>query len=129
HLAHAQADADAVGCRRCSGELLLVSAELLARVDRPGEARAALAEADRRRVVEDLGRTGAFWRGRAEALILLQAGDAADAVARLERVVEEARRLERNLDVLWLQLDLAHALAAVDRSRALDLLETTAAKA
>jgi DNA-binding NarL/FixJ family response regulator len=129
HLAHAQADADAVGCHRCSGELLLVSAELFARIDRLGEARAALAEADRRRVVEGLGRTGLFWRARAEALISLRAGDPADAAMRLDRVVEEARRLERNLDVLWLQLDLAQALAAVDRGRALQLLETTAASA
>jgi DNA-binding NarL/FixJ family response regulator len=129
HLRHAQADAGAVGCRRCSGELLLVGAELLARIDRLDEARAALAEADRRRVVEDLGRTGSFWRGRAEALISLHAGDPAAAAARLERVVEDARRLERNLDALWLQLDLAQALVAVDRSRSLELLEATAATA
>jgi DNA-binding CsgD family transcriptional regulator len=129
HLTQARADAEAVGCRRCSGELMLVSAELLARIDSLGEARAALAEADRRGVVEDLGRTGSFWRSRAEALISLHAGDAADAAAQLERVVEEAQRLERNLDVLWLQLDLAQALAAVDRGRALELLEAVASHA
>jgi len=129
HLTHAQADAEAVGCRRCSGELLLVRAELLARIDSLDEAHAALAEADRRRVAEDLGRTGSFWRSRAEALISLHAGDAADAAAQLERVVEEAQRLERNLDVLWLQLDLAQALAAVDRVRALELLEAVASNA
>ena len=33
HLTQAQADGEAVGCRRCSGELLLVSAELFARID------------------------------------------------------------------------------------------------
>jgi DNA-binding NarL/FixJ family response regulator len=108
---------------------MLVSAELLARIDSLDDARAALAEADRRGVAEDLGRTGSFWRSRAEALISLHAGDAADAAAQLERVVEEAQRLERNLDVLWLQLDLAQALAAVNRGRALELLEAVASHA
>jgi DNA-binding NarL/FixJ family response regulator len=129
HLTRARADAEAVGCRRCSGELMLVSAELLARIDSLDDARAALAEADRRGVAEDLGRTGSFWRSRAEALISLHAGDAADAAAQLERVVEEAQRLERNLDVLWLQLDQAQALAAVNRGRALELLEAVASHA
>jgi DNA-binding CsgD family transcriptional regulator len=53
----------------------------------------------------------------------------AAAIPLLERVAAEASRLERHLDALWAQLDLARALAEADRTGALALLERTAGTA
>jgi DNA-binding CsgD family transcriptional regulator len=126
YLSGAKADAEAVGCIRCSRELLLASAEVLGRLGRIDEARRKIADWDAQEPHHDAGHAEPFWRARAEAVVTLQAGEAAEAVPQLEGVVAEAVRLQRHLDALWAQLDLARALCVDRRSTAGDLLESVA---
>jgi DNA-binding CsgD family transcriptional regulator len=121
HLERAHAAAESVGCVRCSGELQLVTGELLARLGRLDEARAALGAATQSGT-PDSSPVAAFWYARAEAVLAMHSGSS-DAIPRLERLVADAERLERRLDALWLRLDLARAYVAADRTRAVATLD------
>jgi DNA-binding CsgD family transcriptional regulator len=119
HLESAKAAAESVGCVRCSSELQLATAEVLARLGRLDEARAALGAATR---TGTPGPVAVFWRRRADAILALRSGSS-DAIPRLEELVADAEQLERHLDALWLRLDLAQAYAASDRTKALATLD------
>lgn len=121
HLESAKAAAESVGCVRCSGELQLATAEVLARLGRLDEARATL-NAAIQTGTPDSGPVAVFWRMRADAILALRSGSS-DAIPRLEQLVADAEQLERRLDALWLRLDLAQAYAATDRTKALATLD------
>jgi len=111
-----------VGCVRCSGELRLATGEVLARLGRLDEARAAL-DAATESGAQAASPVAEFWRLRAEAVLGMRSGSS-DAVPCLERLVAHAEQLERRLDALWLRLDLAHAHVATDRAKAVATLDS-----
>lgn len=123
-LEAARRSADVVGCRRCSVELLLMSAEALARVGHTADARAALAEWDalqlRPRPQER------FLRCRIQGLLEVGAGDVETGVADLEAAQVEAERLLLVVEGVWTRLDVAAAVTAVDRRRAVETLRGAA---
>jgi DNA-binding CsgD family transcriptional regulator len=117
------ADAEKVGCPRCEAELLLLSAEALARVGDREQARRLLAAWDSR-------------SGHPEqaALVRLRAGalaeeDATARAAQLESVLAAAEGSPFRLEVLWTRLDLGLALADAGNARAAGELERAAAAA
>ena len=101
----ARRSADAVACRRCSAELLLMSAEALARVGHPAEAQAALAAWDALELRPQPHER--FLRRRVQALLEVRRGDTDSAVAALEAAQAEAERLQLVVEGLWTRLDLA----------------------
>jgi DNA-binding CsgD family transcriptional regulator len=120
----ARRSADAVACRRCSAELLLMSAEALARVGHPAEAQAALAAWDALELRPQPQER--FLRRRVQALLEVRRGDTDSAVAALEAAQAEAERLQLVVEGLWTRLDLASVLAPIDRSRAIETLRAAA---
>ena len=112
-LATARVDSALARCPRCSAELSIVSAELLARIGRVEEARDALAAWDtgttRRYLQRDL------WRMRATAAIASADGDDGRAVSILKAYGEELAQAGLIDDLLWARLDLGRALARTDR--------------
>jgi DNA-binding CsgD family transcriptional regulator len=122
-IAVGQRCADAVGCRRCEAELLLFSAEALARVDRRDEAKAALARweaLELREALDDV--VYAHVSALAEA-------DAAARAAALKPVLETAEASPFGLIALWIHLDLGRQLASEGSDRAVAELERVVALA
>ena len=126
-LEDAKACADVARCPRCSAELLLMSAEGLARIGRMDEARAASAGWD------DLPTRPKpherFVRTRIDGLLHVESGDVETGVASLEVAQAEAEQLHCVVEALWTRLDVAAALVATERLRAADSLRKTAALA
>lgn len=121
----ARADAAASGCPRCTNELHVMAADALARIGRVDEAEAELAQIEPTASPAPLP---LLWRLRAEGA-LASARGSADAVRLLERARAAAVSIERELDELWLGIDLGRALAGTDRARAADELRSVAARA
>ena len=121
----ARADAAEARCPRCSAELTVVSAELLARIGRVDEAEEALATwtAATAATVYPMRR---LWRQRAEAAIAIARGEAREAAATLDASI--ALLLETGLaeELLWARIDLARAAASFDRDQAIDELSEAA---
>jgi DNA-binding NarL/FixJ family response regulator len=122
HVAAGRADAEKVGCPRCGAELLLLSAEALARVGDRYQARALLAAWD--------GRDG--HANELAGLTRLRAGavaeeDPAARAAQLEAALATAQGLPYRLEALWARLDLGLALAEAGSDRAAAELERAAA--
>jgi DNA-binding NarL/FixJ family response regulator len=117
----ARADAEDAACPRCTSELAVTSAELLARIGRVEDARAQLDE-----WVDQS--TGAGYpmrevrRARAAAAIAAADGDARAAASILEASSEELQRAGLLEELLWARLDVGRALAGVDRSAAIGAL-------
>jgi DNA-binding CsgD family transcriptional regulator len=117
-LSGGQACAALVGCNRCAAELLLFSAEALARVDRHAEARSALARWEVLDVrLEPLDEILAL---HASAL---SEGDAAARAAALDAASVTAEGSPFRLAALWIGLDLGRALAAAGSDRAVGELK------
>jgi DNA-binding CsgD family transcriptional regulator len=123
-IAAGRADADEVGCPRCEAELLLLSAEALARVGERGDARRLLQAWDRRgghaNELADLIRSHAG---------ALADDDAAARTTRLETVLAAAEGSPFRLEALWARLDLGLALADARDDRAAAELERAVAVA
>jgi DNA-binding NarL/FixJ family response regulator len=124
HVAAGHADAEKVGCPRCEAELLLLSAEALARVGDREQARRLLAAWDSR----------SSHPNEQAALVRLRAGalaqeDATARAAQLESVLESAEGSPFRLEALWTRLDLGFALADAGNDRAAAELERAAAAA
>jgi DNA-binding CsgD family transcriptional regulator len=123
-IAAGRADADEVGCPRCEAELLLLSAEALARVGERGDARRLLQAWDRRgghaNELADLIRSHAG---------ALADDDAAARATRLETVLAAAEGSPFRLEALWARLDLGLALADARDDRAAAELERAVAVA
>jgi DNA-binding CsgD family transcriptional regulator len=114
-----QACAEAVGCRRCAAELLLLSAEALARIGRQEEARRVLsrwAALGVREVLDDI--------------LHLHAGALAEVTtkraAALEAALAVAESRAFGLPALWIRLDLGREFAAAGDDRAVAELERAA---
>ena len=123
-LAAGQACAEAAGCPRCTAELLLVSAEALARVDDHEEAGEALAR----------------WHGLARAadqldeILRLRASGLAEPdptrrATALDAALAAAAGSPYVLETLWTRLDLGLAHAAAGSGHAIGELERAAATA
>jgi len=123
HVTNGLACADSVGCARCRGDLLLRSAEALARIGDRDASREMLAEWDL-----------SVHRDEIKALARSHAGalteDAAPARAqRLKVVLAEGERSPFHLETLWTRLDLGLALADAGDTQAAGELEQAAAVA
>ncbi len=122
-IAKGEACVDAVGCTRCLGELLLFSAEALARIGHELDAHDALARWDDVEAHDVLDET-----------LRLHAGGLAERepstrAVRLEAALVSAEQFEFGLPALWIRLDLGRALAAIGDERAVAQLEALAAVA
>jgi DNA-binding CsgD family transcriptional regulator len=123
-LAAGLACAEAVGCPRCAAELLLYSAEALARIGDGAEARRALARWDRR-------------TSRADALdeivrlhaLALSEEEAAARAGALEPALAAAEVSAYALPALWIRLDIGLALTAAGSDRAVPELSEVATAA
>jgi DNA-binding CsgD family transcriptional regulator len=122
-LSKGEACADAVGCERCLGELLLFSAEALARIGRELDAHNALARWDDVGAHDVLDDTL-----RLHAAALAETEPSARAVA-LEATLASAERCGFGLPALWIRLDLGRALAAAGDERGVAELEALVAVA
>lgn len=121
HVAEGRADADRVGCPRCEGELLLLSAEALARTGEREQARRLLQDWDCRggqaNELADLIRSHAG--GLAE-------DDSAARAAQLATVLRASEQSPFRLLALWALFDLGLALADARDERAARELERAA---
>jgi DNA-binding CsgD family transcriptional regulator len=120
-LSKGQACADAVGCLRCGADLLLYSAEALARIGEREEARRTLSHWEAQGVYPEA--LGQIVRQHASALA---ESSAQDRAAALEAALVAAEASPYGLVTLWLRLDLGRELAATDSDRAVLELERAA---
>ena len=119
--------AEIAGCSRCRLENELSAAEALLRVGRIPDARRALEQWDRERPVPTP--QDAFRRRRLEALLAMRDGDPAQALEMQAVVIDEADQAELAFDGLWIRLDLARFLVALDRGRAAETFRDAAERA
>jgi DNA-binding CsgD family transcriptional regulator len=115
-LEAARVSAVLAGCPRCSNELDVSTAELLARVGLVDEAELALASWEAHGPSDAL--RNQIWRDRARATIAHARGDDATAIALLERSIETLQREGLVEELLGALLDLGAAFSASDRNRA-----------
>lgn len=114
----ARAAAALAACPRCSGELSVISAELLARVGQLEDATRELTAWEAGGTSDELMRT--IWGTRARAAISFATGDDAAAVSALEGLIRELERVGLLGDLLWARLDLGRALGRIDRARSVE---------
>jgi DNA-binding CsgD family transcriptional regulator len=126
-LAAAMEDAEAAGCERCLGELLLAAIEARARTGRCKEARELANRWDAQH--PNPYPWYRFLRRHAEALLVAGEGDVESALPLFESARVEAERMGASREALWVLLDLGQALATVDRERAIATLRTASAVA
>jgi DNA-binding NarL/FixJ family response regulator len=115
-------------CPRCDRELLVVSAELHARLGRVDQARRELAEWES--TYDGPGYPALYaWRARAQSAIAVATGDAA-APDLLAEVVMASDAMGEAEDAVWARLDLGRALrASGDRQGAVSAYTQAAARA
>jgi DNA-binding NarL/FixJ family response regulator len=123
HVAAGRACAERVGCRRCSADLLLRSAEALARIGDREDARRVLTAWDLSPQKDELN---VLVRSHASALA---DEPAASRAARLVAVLAAAEESPFRLQALWARLDLGRALADAGDERAVAELEHAVADA
>jgi DNA-binding CsgD family transcriptional regulator len=117
HLEAGRADAELAGCPRCGAELAIVSAEVLARLGRPDEARRLVAEWDSRPIMDYPRR--ALWRAHASAAIAAVEGDKDGSLSITDEMIEGYEREGFQDEVLWALLDAGAIRAATDRQGAI----------
>ena len=123
-LSRGRASADAVGCRRCGADLLLWSAEGLARIGEREKARRALSRWEPAGVRPDAIDDFLFMHASA-----LAQRKSSDRAAALDAALASAQGSAYGLLSLWIRLDLGRELAAAGSERAVDELEGTAGEA
>ena len=125
-IAAARQDAARARCPRCSSELALVSAELLARIGDIDAAEQALA-------APEAGAAGgplrAMWQSWAESMIAAARGDVVSASERLEALAAEMDSLGCLEEEVWARLELGRVQAQTDRGRAVDAFTAAASLA
>jgi DNA-binding CsgD family transcriptional regulator len=125
-LAAAAEDAEEAGCVRCRWESILAGAEARARLGDFGDAGTALEEWDAAHPEPRPGQ--AAWRAHAGAL-LTAGSDPAASLPLFDRAAKLAERAGLRHTRLWIELDTAAALAAVDRRLAVGALRSVAQQA
>jgi DNA-binding CsgD family transcriptional regulator len=120
-VAAGQACAEAAGCPRCGAELLLLSAEALARVGECAVAQSMLTRWDSRGVQPH--EEDSLLRSHAGALA---EKDSAVRAERLDATLAVADETAYRLESLWIRLDLGVALAQTGSDRAVGELERAA---
>jgi DNA-binding CsgD family transcriptional regulator len=123
HVAAAQSCAETVGCRRCSGDLLLGAGEALARIGHRDNARTLLAAWDRD---VDSDQLNVLRRSHAGALA---EEDPRARAAQLESALGDTEATPFRLQALWIRFDLGVALGEAGDERAAAELERAAAEA
>jgi DNA-binding CsgD family transcriptional regulator len=123
HVAAAQSCAETVGCRRCSGDLLLGAGEALARIGDRDDARTLLAAWDRD---VDSDQLNVLRRSLAGALA---EEDPRARAAQLESALGATEATPFRLQALWIRFDLGVALGEAGDERAAAELERAAAEA
>jgi DNA-binding NarL/FixJ family response regulator len=123
-VAAAKEDARLAGCPRCSAELSVVSAELLARVGRIREAKDEFADWESRAI--GTSPMHEVWRSRARSAIAMAEGHNDQATDILARLVVELESRDLIHDLLVARIDLGRASAALDRDRAVRELTSAA---
>jgi DNA-binding CsgD family transcriptional regulator len=124
----ARADARDAACPRCTSELAVTAAELLARIGRVEDARGQLDEwATRSNRASYPMRE--VRQARAAAAIAAAEGDAPAAASILEAWCEELHSAGLLEELLWARLDLGRVLARVDRSAAVRAFTSAATQA
>jgi DNA-binding NarL/FixJ family response regulator len=121
HVAEGLTDAETVGCPRCTAELLLLSAEAMARIGERERARELLEDRDRRG--HHANELAELIRSHASALA---DDDAAARASRLETVLAATDASPFRLEAVWTSLDLGLALADAGDRRAVQELERSA---
>jgi DNA-binding NarL/FixJ family response regulator len=116
-------DAEAVGCRRCWGEILLRGAEALARVG--ADELSARWIGDWEGGHRPTYPVASWWLTRAGAS-LTAARSPGEAPPALDAVAREADSLGLRLEAAWARMDLAKSVAPTDPERAVALLEEAA---
>jgi DNA-binding CsgD family transcriptional regulator len=124
-LAAARTDSVLARCPRCSAELSVVSAELLARIGRPDEAERALA------IWQEAQGTTTYpmrelWRQRARAAIATARGEAREAASILDLSIGWLQDAGLVDDLLWARIDHGRALAVFDRDQAIEAFSVAA---
>lgn len=120
----AETCASSVRCPRCTGELLLLSAEAFVRTGRHDAARLRLDRRDALRfTLMDLDRL--MYRHAAA----LAADAPEDRASALRVVLDAAESLPYRLRTLWIRVDLGRTLALVEDGAAVGELERAAAEA
>jgi DNA-binding NarL/FixJ family response regulator len=127
YRAKADADAAVAGCLRCSTEIELADAEILARAGRAEEARACLASWDAKR--PNPRGLDALSRRLTDALLAALEGETERAIEGLEAVQAKSEAIDAVLFALWTSLDLARILTGANRTRAADILRATSERA
>jgi DNA-binding CsgD family transcriptional regulator len=123
-LTAARSDAALARCPRCSGELSIVSAELLARIGRVEDARRELASWEQ--IAADGSALRELWLMRSKGAILMAEGDeraAAALLAPIADVLEHEGLLE---ELVWVRLDIGRALSRIDRAGSIEAFTAAA---
>jgi DNA-binding CsgD family transcriptional regulator len=107
------------GCPRCSAELSIISADLLARVGRVEDARTELMRWEGR-LIPAGEPMREVWQARARSAIAMAGSDVASAISTLESLIETLEHAALLEELLWARLDLGRALARIDRPRSID---------
>ena len=123
----ARAAAALARCPRCSAELSIVSAEVLARIGRVDDASRELAAWERQVTADYPMRR--MWRARTQAAIAIAAGDDRAAILILGTIIEDLTDAGMLDDLLWARLDLGRTLARSDREQAVVAFTEAAALA
>jgi DNA-binding CsgD family transcriptional regulator len=123
-VSQGRACADAVACPRCAAELLLLSAEAVARIGEPEEARDMLARWESQALRPDTEQELLWLHVSA-----LAETDLAARTAALDSVLAVATSSEYGLLPLWIGLDLGRALAEAGSDRAVTELKQVASTA
>jgi DNA-binding CsgD family transcriptional regulator len=125
-LAAAKADAMEAGCKRCSRQLTLLSAEANTRIGRIEQAKQYLAAW---MPEQDSDPQDGIWHRHILALVHFAEGDVISAVAALEGTLDERERLGYRHDLVWAYLDLAAGLRRDEPARAAEVWRKAGAQA
>jgi len=124
-LSSARSDAAVARCPRCSAELAITSAEILARI---GEPIAARVERDAWAAQRGSGYLrGDVWRLGADAAIELSEGHALTAIETLNELITALTAAGFLEQLVWAYLDLGTALTSIDRGRSTEAFTRAAA--
>ena len=119
HMVAAERDAAEAACPRCTGELQLRRAEVLARIGDVARAREALEASRGAGVLQEHHVLSLF----AEGLIAAAEGDLDRSAPLLSEAARIAEEVGQRIEALWIRLDLARVLRQSDPGSARSMLD------